>query len=150
MAGREPGAPLACWSYQRGIRLPYPVLRLRLYNAALEEYGEIPFQVDTGYEGPLMLPRSEYEFFMIGELPRSLWRRYRTLTDTVTMRVARAVAEVAGARMEVYIESPLHGGGKRLAGREVLNRLRVLLDGPAGRLCLLEGGEAGAGAGETG
>ena len=47
------------------------MLRLRLYNAALEEYGEIPLQVNTGYEDPIMLPRSEYEFFMIGELPRS-------------------------------------------------------------------------------
>ena len=47
------------------------MLRLGLYNAALEEYGEIPLQVNTGYEDPIMLPRSEYEFFMIGELPRS-------------------------------------------------------------------------------
>ena len=142
MAGRSAGAGgrreggLDCWGYRPGIRLPYPVIRLRLYNAALEEYGEIPLQVDTGYEGPVMLPRGEYEFFMIGELPRSLWRSYRTLADTVTMRVARAVAEVAGRRMEVYVESPLYGGGKRLVGREVLNKLRLLLDGPGGRACI--------------
>ncbi len=125
-----------CWRYQPGLRLPYPVIRLRLFNAALEEYGEIPLQVDTGYEGPIMLPRGDYEFFMIGELPRSLWRRYRTLTDTVTMRTARAVAVIGGERLEVYVESPLYGGGKRLVGREVLNRLRLLLDGPAGETCL--------------
>ena len=125
-----------CWRYQPGLRLPYPVLRLRLLNAALEEYGEIPLQVDTGYEGPVMLPSNEYEFFMIGELPRSLWRRYRTLTDTVTMRTARAVAVIGGTRLEVYVESPLYGGGKRLVGREGLNRLRLLLDGPAGETCL--------------
>ena len=137
MAGRSTGASLECWGYAPGVRLPYPVLRLRLYNAALEEYGEIALQVDTGYEGPIMLPRGEYEFFMIGELPRSLWRTYRTLADTVTMRVARAVAEAAGRRFEVYVESPLYGGGKRLVGREVLNRLRLLLDGPSSRACIL-------------
>jgi predicted aspartyl protease len=137
VAGREPGARVAaCWPYQRGIRLPYPVIRLRLYNAALEEYGEIPLQVDTGYEGPVMMPRGEYEFFQIGELPRSLWRSYRTLTDTVTMRTARAVAEVAGRRLEVYIESPLYGGGRRLVGREVLNQLCLLLDGPSLEACI--------------
>jgi predicted aspartyl protease len=137
VAGREPGGPVACWGYQPGVRQPYPVLRVRLYNAALEEYGEIPLQVDTGYEGPIMLPRGEYEFFMIGELPRSLWRVYKTLTDTVTMRVARAVVEVAGRRLETYIESPLYGGGKRLVGRELLNRLTLLLDGPKSVLCML-------------
>jgi len=58
VAGRRPGAGLGCcWRYEPGLRLPRPVLRLRLYNAALEEYGEIPLQVDTGYEGPIMLPR---------------------------------------------------------------------------------------------
>ena len=137
MAGRGAGAGVECWSYAPGLRPPYTVLRLRLYNAALEEYGEIALQVDTGYEGPIMLPRGEYEFFMIGELPRSLWRTYRTLADTVTMRVARTVAEAAGRRLEVYIETPLYGGGKRLVGREVLNKLRVLLDGPSTRACIL-------------
>lgn len=34
------------------------MLRLRLYNTDLKEYGEIALQVDTGYEGPIMLPRS--------------------------------------------------------------------------------------------
>jgi len=140
VAGRRPGAGLGCcWRYTLGIRLPKPVLRLRLYNAALEEYGEIPLQVDTGYEGPIMLPRGDYEFFMIGELPRSLWRSYRTLTDTVTMRTARAVVEACGAKLEAYVESPLYGGGRRLVGRELLNRLRLLLDGPRGEACIVEG-----------
>jgi len=137
VAGREPRGTVACWEYQPGVRQPYPVLRVKLYNAALEEYGEIPLQVDTGYEGAIMLPRGEYEFFMIGELPRSLWRTYRTLTDTVTMRVARAVVEVAGQQLETYVEAPLYGGGKRLAGRELLNKLTILLNGSEGRLCAL-------------
>ena len=136
MAGRGTRASIECWGYQPGLRHPYPVLRARLYNAALEEYGEIPLQIDTGYEGPIMMPRGEYEFFMIGELPRSLWRTYRTLSDTVTMRVARAVIEVAGKRLETYVETPLYGGGKRLAGRELLNNLRIILDGPAKKTCI--------------
>ena len=135
MARRSPRD--CCAPYQEGLRHPKPVLRLRLYNAALEEYGEIPLQVDTGYEGPLMLPRGDYEFFMIGELPRSLWRSYRTLTDTVTMRTAHAIVEACGERIETYVETPLHGGGRRLVGREVLNRLRRLLDGPRLEACIL-------------
>jgi len=131
--------PRCCWSYQPGLRLPRPVIRVRLYNAALEGYGEIPLQVDTGFEGGVMLERGDYEFFAIGELPRSLWRRYRSLTGVVEMRTAHALAEVCGRRLEVYVEAPLAGPGKRLAGRELLNRLALLLHGPRLEACVEQG-----------
>ena len=142
MAGEQPRASRLgeCWPYRPGIREPYPVLHLRLLNAALEDYGVVEVQVDTGYEGPIMLPRSDYEFFMAGELPRSLWRTYRSLTGVVTMRVAHALVEIGGRQLETYVESPLYGGGKRLVGRELLNKLVTLLNGPQERACILEDG----------
>ncbi|ABM80073.1 hypothetical protein [Hyperthermus butylicus] len=112
------------------------MLRLRLYSVALREYGVVVFQVGAGYEGQLMLPRGNHWFLMVGELPRSPWRAYGSPASMAAVKVAHAVVEVAGRRLETYVESPLHCGGMRLAGRELLNMLKLLLDGPAGRTCI--------------
>jgi len=54
------------------------------------------------------------------------------------MRVARAIVEIEDVKYEVYVESPLHGGRKRLLGRELLNKLSVVLDGPRRSCCIVE------------
>ncbi len=129
---------LYCEEYEPGLANPRPAIRVHLYTLAGEEVGEVRLTVDTGYEGSILLPTQLYERFKIAELPASMWRRYMTLTGVVTMRVARAIAEVRGKRMEVFVETPLYGGWRGLAGREFLNKLRLLLDGPAAKLCILE------------
>ena len=138
MAGGQHGESRIgpCEPYEPGLRVPRPVLTVRLYTLAGEEVGEVKLQVDTGFEGSILLPNELYEKFMIAELPPSMWRKYVTLTGVVTMRVARGIIEVGGKRMEVYVETPLYGGWRSLAGREFLNKLRLLLDGPSQRLCL--------------
>ena len=119
------------------LREPKPVLKVKLFNLAGEEYGPVKLQVDTGFEGSILLPNDVYEFFKIAELPQPAWRIYTTLTGTITMRAARAIAEVTGRRFEVIVETLLYGGWVALAGREFLSKLRLLLDGPARKLCLL-------------
>jgi len=94
--------------------------------------------IDTGYEGSIMLPPELYEFFSMAELPRTLWRIYRTLTGTVITRVARVRARVAETELEALVESPLYGRGKLLLGREVLSRLVVVMDGTRRQACLCE------------
>ena len=128
---------LECYEYAPGLRLPQPVLKAKLYNLALEPLGEVSLAIDTGFEGSVMVPRDVYDHFLVAELPRSLWRAYKTLTGVVEMRVARALLEVAGKRIEVYVESPVYGGGRYLVGREVLNKLTLLLDGVHGRTCIV-------------
>lgn len=141
MAGRL-YLPVRCFSYAQGVLHEQPVLRLRLFNLMLEEFGEVELRVDTGFEGSIMLDRESYEFFAVGELPRDAWRLYRTLAGPLPMRVARAFAELGGSRLEVFVETPLYGGGKRLVGRELLNSLVLVLDGPGRAACLAkaEGG----------
>jgi len=127
-----------CLPYAKGLREPYPLLRVKLYNVALEEYGYLDIAIDTGFEGSILLPDDVYQFFMVGELPRSMWRVYKTLSGFVTMRVARAIAEICGVRFETFVESPLYGGKKALIGREVLNRIAIVLDGLRKELCIAE------------
>ena len=127
-----------CLSYETGVLSGYPVLEVKLYNLRMEEFPQtLKIPVDTGFEGSIMLLDEDYEFFIIGELPREAWRTYRTLVGPVTMRVARGFAEIDGRMFETFIESPLAGKGKRLLGREFLNKLVIVLDGPKELCCTL-------------
>jgi len=103
----------------------------------LKPFGYIELHVDTGFEGSIMLKSNNYSFFQVGELPREYWRTYRTLAGVVVMRVSRAIVEVNGQRFETYVETPLFGQGKNIVGREFINKLVLILDGPR-RLCCLD------------
>lgn len=130
---------VSCAAYLRGALHDYPVLKVKLLNVLGEEYGEeLLLPVDTGFEGSVMLDRDAYEFFAVGELPREMWRVYRTLVGRAPMRTARAVAVIGGKRLEVYVETPMYGVGKRLLGRGLLNRLILVLDGPGRQACIAE------------
>jgi len=125
-----------CLSYEAGVLSSYPILEVKLYNLRMEEFPQVlKIPIDTGFEGSIMLLDEDYEFFMIGELPREAWRTYRTLVGPITMRVARGFVEINGEILETFVESPLAGRGKRLLGREFLNKLTVVLDGPDSLCC---------------
>lgn len=126
----------SCLNYKRSILSPYPILKLKLFNVMLKCTGYLEFQVDTGFEGSVMLNTDDYSFFQVGELPQEYWRTYRTLTGIVVMRMARAIAEVNGYKFETYVETPLYGQGKNIVGREFINRLTLILDGPGEMCCL--------------
>ena len=128
-----------CIKYKSSLLAPYPVLKIKLYNILGEEFPEeLEIPVDTGYEGSLMLQRKDYEFFMIGELPREYWRTYRSFAGRIVVRVARAIAEIDNMKFEIYVEAPYYGYGKRLIGRELLNKFTLVLDGPRQECCLAE------------
>ncbi|KPV61428.1 MAG: hypothetical protein AOA65_2244 [Candidatus Bathyarchaeota archaeon BA1] len=63
-------------------------------RGAPQRKGFIP--IDTCFSGGILLPRDDYEFFTIGEHPRSLWRAYRTLIGTIEMRTTRSYTEIKG------------------------------------------------------
>ena len=128
---------LSCTEYLEGKRHPVPALKLTLYNVIGERILEdqrVP--IDTGYEGSIMLTSELYQAFQIAELPRTLWRNYRTLTGAITMRMARGIIEIDDMRFECFVESPLFGKGKLLIGRELLNRLTIVMDGKRKQSCI--------------
>ena len=123
-----------CLDYMESALSPLPILTLNLYNLKGERFPQqLKAPVGTGFEGSILLPTDIYKFFQIGELPRSMWRTYKTMAGSITMRVARAIAEINGEKLEAFVESPLLGG-KLLIGRELLNKLVIVLDGPR-KLC---------------
>ena len=55
------------------------------------------------------------------------------LGATITALIYRGLAEIAGNRFAALIQ-PIVGGQERIVGRDVLNHLRLLFDGPAGQV----------------
>lgn len=128
---------LQCTEHIASKRHPAPSLTVTLYNITGEKIAdELSIPVDTGYEGPIMVTSNFYKSFLIGELPRSLWRTYRTLSGTIIMRASRAVVNVANRRIETFVETPLYGEGKMLIGREILNELTIIIDGKRRETCI--------------
>ena len=132
MAGRL-FRTLSCFKYDSG----FPKISLKLTNY-LGETRRIDFKVDTGFSGGIMVLKNDYEFFACGELPKSLWRSYLTIMGRVPMRTARAIVQIeeVKAKFETYVETPVYGVGKRLVGREVINQLTLLFDGPKLNCCI--------------
>ena len=136
MAGRLFGT-VSCYPHDDSTG--HPRLKIRLLNVVGERWPEdLLVPLDTGFSGALMLPSNTYEFFMSGELPRELWRQYRTMTGPLQMKGARAFIEIEEKPpAETLVETPLIGKGKLLLGRAILNLLSVLLDGPSNLSCLV-------------
>jgi predicted aspartyl protease len=124
-----------CYSHDRITNQPR--LEIRLSNFAEERWhNDTLAPIDTGFSGAVMLPSKSYDFFIIGELPRRLWKEYRTMTGPLQMRVARAFVQTEEEHtVETVVETPLFGTGKLLLGRAVLNSLSLLLDGPTKLTC---------------
>jgi predicted aspartyl protease len=127
-----------CIEYEKSDSGSKPKINVRLTNVKLEDYpGVIPLSIDTGFDGSILVTDEVYRFFEIGELPKKYWRTYKSLVGPITMRVAKAIVSIEpGIRMETYVETPLFGFGKLLIGRELLDRLTIILDGPLGQLCV--------------
>ncbi len=120
---------------------PAPTLEITLYNMLGEKIVEnMKIPIDTGYEGPIMLTSELYETFMKAELPRTLWRTYKTLSGTIVMRTARAVVKIADMELETFVETPFFGSGKLLMGREIINKLTIIIDGKKQETCIAEMG----------
>ncbi len=125
-----------CWSYKQN-KSPYPIIKCTLVNLIGEEIRDIELPIDTGFSGSILVPRTIFEHFKIAELPPDCRRIYSTLAGEIVMRVARGYVVINDVKLEVFIETPLFGYGKLLMGREVLNKLSVVLDGPKETCCLV-------------
>ncbi|AWR95605.1 hypothetical protein [Acidianus brierleyi] len=76
-----------------------------------------------------MLDTSTYAKFSIGEIPESLWFRFKTLNGYLIMRTAKAILNVGDKKIETYVLTSRDFDGKNLIGLEVIKELAILLDG---------------------
>jgi predicted aspartyl protease len=121
--------PIICFEGEK----PYITVRLKSLSGELLE---LNLRVDTGFDGSILLDNSTYSKFIKGELPESLWFRFRTLNGYLIMRTAKAILDFADKEIETYVLTPKDFDGKNLIGLELIRELRVLLD--KGRTCMIK------------
>lgn len=126
---------------------PHPCLGMRLKTASGEEYPVIDeklVMIDTGYSGEVLLPRDLYE-----GLKLNMWEEPEPdefeLGDgsTVFMKVAHGYILIPKLRSDsfsVRIHSMDEEGkdtSEIIIGTKFIKRFKLLLDGPANRVCVL-------------
>ena len=114
-----------------------PVIEVSIYS---RRNGWVSFKIpiDTGFSGEILLPSNVYHELSELELPKELFPVYSTLIGKVIMRRSIALIKVYGLEFEGYIETPMYGGGKFLAGRKLLRKLDIALLGRKLKTCYLE------------
>jgi predicted aspartyl protease len=89
---------------------------------------EVDLRIDTGFDGSILLDNSTYAKFSLGELPESMWFRFKTLNGYLTMKTAKALVKVGEKKMETYVFTPRDFNGKNLVGLDLIKKIRLLLD----------------------
>jgi len=116
---------------------PMPGIKLEVREPVYGRSKEYTVPLDTGFAGYLMLPDSEYRALASMELAREAFGTYTTLAGPVVMRRARVMLRLSGKEFESIVETPIHGGGKLLLGRRILNTLDLALLGNSAKACLV-------------
>jgi predicted aspartyl protease len=94
--------------------------------------------IDTGFSGYLLLPQEQYSRLSESEVFSDYFLTYNTILGPVQLRRSPVTLEIFGKRIQSFVETPVSGAGRVLAGRRVLADLRVALLGPESRACVLD------------
>ena len=95
--------------------------------------------VDTGFAGHLLVPIQTYADLATMELPQEDFGSYSTMAGPITLRRAEVELEIEKGRIfNSFIETPLQGEGKLLAGRRILAQLKLALLGEEMMCCQLK------------
>lgn len=111
--------PIRCFIGDR------PSITLTLTNVVGESI-ELTLRVDTSFDGSILLDKETYKKFTIGELPESMWRRFKTLNGYLVMRTAKAIITLNERQLETFVLTPNEFEGRNLLGLEVLKELTVM------------------------
>jgi len=131
---------IKCWRYLEA-EPSIPSIRVEVHG--VKESVESAFRLDTGYPGQLLISTDLYEKLglHLAELPEKEFGVYRTASGLVEVKRSQALVTIPdlGIDMEVIVETPRRILFERnLVGRELINRLKLLLDGVKGEDCIIE------------
>lgn len=131
-------ACLICWditdAFAIGIQLMTP-------DGCLYTESEQLVDLDTGYDGELLVPYDLYVSLGLRdwEFPKELWSTGLTVSgESLSMALSRAFVVIPrlGQQYQVLVDT-FEGNTEFLIGRAFMREHKILLDGPAGRVCLV-------------
>ena len=93
-------------------------------------------QLDTGYDGELLLPYKLYQGLALyqWEYPEEYWAVGKTVSGE--MAKGQVLIPKWNVALEVFIET-FEGNEEFLLGRSFIRKFKVLLDGPGNKVCLV-------------
>lgn len=95
--------------------------------------------IDTGFAGYLLVPKLLYGELGTMELPREDFGVYTTMAGPIILRRAEVEIAVGKRRkLDSFIETPIQGNGKILAGRRIISELDLALLGGRAMCCQLK------------
>ena len=131
----------ACWPYLKSNDIKHPVMG-PLIKGPIKTLPltESLFRIDTGYGGFLLLSEERYRGmgFHLSELPRRYWPEAETVTGEIfRLRRALTVIEIPqiDVKLEGYVDT-FQGNMEDLIGLELINNLKLILDGPSEMACV--------------
>ncbi|MDG7008037.1 MAG: hypothetical protein JRN06_07310 [Nitrososphaerota archaeon] len=111
--------------------VPRPAVTVRVRDPLRRSSAEVQTRVDTGFDGGLLIPLDQYVALGLQEYeePGSAFVARSTLGVVVSLRSSKGIATVEGKSSDCSVyTTPLVL--RPLLGRELLNRWKVMLDGP--------------------
>lgn len=124
------------FKYSRAHKPSAPIIKVTLLTKSGEH--EIELIVHTGFSGGILIPFSLYLKlgFTLFEVP-SKYYGVLPIGIQIPLHTALARIMIGDIVLKVHIHShPLLN--KQLAGREVLNKMKILLNGPAEELEIIK------------
>lgn len=126
-----------CLAYDQSVSPSRPSLHITIEAPVSRRRVEYDVPVDTGFSGYLLLPQESYSRLSESELPSDYFLTYSAISGRVQLRRARVFLEIFGEKSPSFIETPMMGSSKLLAGRKILANLRLALLGPEAQTCSL-------------
>lgn len=116
-------------------------IQIRTFAGMVHSESEELVQLDTGYDGELLLPYKLYQDLALyqWEYPEEYWSVGKTVSGEI-LELILAKGQVLIPRwnvaLEVFIET-FEGNEELLLGRSFIRKFKVLLDGPGNKVCLV-------------
>jgi predicted aspartyl protease len=116
-------------------------IQIRTFAGMIYPDNEELIQLDTGYDGELLLPSKLYRSLALyqWEYPEEYWPVGKTVSGEI-IELILAKGQVLIPRwnvaLEVFIET-FEGNEEFLLGRSFIRKFKVLLDGPGNQVCLI-------------
>ena len=117
-------------------------IQIGTFAGMIHSENEELVQLDTGYDGELLLPYKLYQdlAFYRWEYPEEYWPIGKTVSgEIIELILAKGQVLIPkwNVALEVFIET-FEGNGELLLGRSFIRKFKVLLDGPGNKVCLID------------
>lgn len=125
------------FKYDESLKPSIPKIKIKIWTPRVRDY-ELELMVDTGFSGGVLIPYRLYNELKLTLIEEQ--NKYLGILPVgipIVLHTALTEARIRNFTFEIHVHSnPLID--KKLAGRELLNSMKILLNGPKKELEILD------------